>query len=226
MKIEISFILLTLILASCSYCQTTQISSDSELLESALDHRVTHFDLKDATFIEGLAKLSLEPISGLHFGIELALRERPSEAPDRSIQFSLSLENARVRDIVEALCQFDGRYTWSIDGATINIFARETIGKSDYLLNRELEEITLTKITSPDEALTPLAKLLPNEQLGYAGVGADDSYSQSWSAVFNHLTVRQLMNRASEHMGPRGGWIWSGSKEQRFFFFFPHGFHL
>ena len=139
MKTKISLILLLLILGSCSYGQTTQISSDSELSASAVNYRVAHFDLTDSTIVEGMAKLSLEPIAGLHLGIEVALRERFSEGPDRSIRFSLTLEDTRVRDIVETLCQFDGRYTWSIDGSSINVFPLETIGKSAYLLNRELE---------------------------------------------------------------------------------------
>ena len=168
--------------------------------------------------------MGLEPIAGLHFGIEEVLRERFSEVPDRSIRFSLTLENTTVRDIVETLCQFDSRFTWSTDGLSINVFPRETIGNSTYLLNRELEEISPNNIANPYEALTALAKLLPGEQLGYAGIGGGDSYPELWSRVFRHLTVRQLMNRISEHFGPRGGWIWSGSKDQRFFYCFQFGF--
>jgi hypothetical protein len=70
-----------------------------------------------------------------------------------------------VREIVETLCQFDSRYIWSTDGPSINVFPRETIGNSSYLLNRDLEEIRLDKSADPYEALTPLAKLLPGEQL-------------------------------------------------------------
>ena len=67
-------------------------------------------------------------------------------------------------------------------------------------------------------------KLLPGEQLGYAGIGVNNDYPEPWSAVFDHLTVRQLMNRLSEHNGPRGGWIWSGYTGQRFFAYFERGF--
>jgi len=226
MKTTIRLILLLLILSSYSYGQTNQIRNDNDLSISALDHSVAHFELTDSTITEGLSKLSSEPIAGLHLGIEVALRKNFSEPLDRSIRFSVSLENTRVRDIVETLCQFDGRYTWSTDGPSINVYPRDTIGKPAYLLNRELEEIALKNITGPDEALMPLAKLLPGEQLGYAGIGGGSSYPKPWSAVFSHLTVRQLMNRVSEHIGPRGGWIWSGSKDQRFFFCFQYGFQL
>ena len=122
--------------------------------------------------------MGLEPIAGLHLGIEEVLRERFSEVPDRSIRFSLTLENTTVRDIVETLCQFDSRYTWSTDGPSIDVFPRETIGNSSNLLNHGLEEIRLDKIADPHEALTPLAKLLPGEQLGYAGIGGGSSYPE------------------------------------------------
>lgn len=68
-------------------------------------------------------------------------------------------------------------------------------------------------------------KLLPDEQLGVLelGIGMDTPY-QPWSAIFSRLTVRQLMDRVSEHDSPRGGWIWSGSKGQRFFAHFERSF--
>ena len=162
--------------------------------------------------------MGLEPIAGLHLGIEEVLRERFSEVPDRSIRFSLTLENTTVRDIVETLCQFDSRYTWSTDGPSIDVFPRETIGNSSNLLNHGLEEIRLDKIADPHEALTPLAKLLPGEQLGYAGIGGGSSHPEPWSTSFKQLTVRQLMNRISEHIGPRAAGFGAALKTTDSFF--------
>ena len=224
MKMTIRLVLMFLILGHCGYGQTTQTGNENQRSASSPNYRVAHFEVTDSTLIEALSKLSLEPIAGLHLGIEEILRERFSDGLDRSIRFSLTLENTTVTDIVETLCQFDSRYTWSTDGASINVFPRETIGNSSYLLNRDLEEIMLDKIADPSEVLTPLAKLLPGEQLGYAGIGGGSSYPEPWSKSFKQLTVRQLMNRISEHIGQQGGWIWSGSKDDRFFFCFQYGF--
>ncbi len=69
-----------------------------------------------------------------------------------------------------------------------------------------------------------LMKLLPDGQLGYAGIDVNNDYPEPWSTVFSKPTVRQLMNRLSEYDGSRGGWVWNGSKSQRFFAFFEHGF--
>jgi hypothetical protein len=157
-------------------------------------------------------------------GIEEIMRDKISEPTDRSIRFSLSLHDVTVSDIVDTLCQSDRRYTWSTDGSSLNIHPRETLGNSSNLLNRELDSIALKNINGPTDALTPLMKLLPGEQLGYAGIGVNNPYPEPWNAVFNHLAVRQLMNRVAEHSGPRGGWIWSGSRDQRFFSYFHLGF--
>jgi hypothetical protein len=93
-------------------------------------------------------------------------------------------------------------------------------------LNRELDSIALKNIKGPSDALTPLVKLLPGEQFGYRGIGigVNNDYPEPWNAVFHNLTVRQLMNRLSEHNGPRGGWIWNGSRGQRFFAYYERGF--
>jgi len=99
-----------------------------------------------------------------------------------------------------------------VDGSTVNVYPREIVGKSSYLLNREVGTIVLKNINGPTDALTSLMKLLPDEQLGYAGIGVNNDYPEPWNAVFSNLTVRQLMSRLSEHDGPRGGWISSGSR--------------
>jgi hypothetical protein len=111
MKTLIRLLLTFLILSHGGYGQTSQNGNDHEQSGSILNYRVAHFEVTDSTLIEALSKLSLEPIAGLHLGIEEVLRERFSEVPDRSIRFSLTLENSTVRDIVEALCQVDSRYT-------------------------------------------------------------------------------------------------------------------
>jgi hypothetical protein len=225
MKTTIRLIVFLVILSTEGYGQATQIGNDNAQSTSAVNYKVARFDLTDSTLIEGLSNLSSEPIAGLHLGIEEILREKMPDPQDQSVRFSLSLENKTVGDILDTLCQFDSRYTWSTEGPSIDIYPRQIIGNSSYLLNGELEQITLKNILDPYQALTPLARLLPGEQLGYAGVGGDGSYREPWSVAFTRLTVRQLMNRVSEHIGPRGGWIWGGSNDQRFVFFFKFGFN-
>lgn len=194
-------------------------------VNSVLDHKVAVFDLIDATVIDGFSKLSAEPIPGLHLGIEEILRARWSDLPPPSVKFSLKVKNATVRVILDALCERNDRYQWSSDGATINVFPRDSLGDTTSFLNKKILQLELSGVPNSEQALTPLARLLPDEQLGYAGVGGDSSYAQEWTTKFEDVTVRQFINRISEHIGPRGGSILNGSSEQRFFFFFKFGFH-
>jgi hypothetical protein len=214
------------VLTAYNHGQVTSVRTEDFPITPALSNRVAHFDLMDATLIDALSKLSDEPIAGLHLGIEEIIQDKGSEPTNRSVRFSLSLHDVTVRGIIDTLCKSDRRYTWSVDGSSVNVYPRETVGNSSYLLNRGLDSIALKSIKGPSDALTPLMKLLPGEQLGYRGIGIglNNDYPEPWNAVFDNLTVRQLMNRLSEHNGPRGGWIWSGSRGQRFFAYFECGF--
>jgi hypothetical protein len=220
MKMASCLAVLLSLIAANSYGQTNVVVSDGFSTTPALSNKVAHFDVADVTLLDALSKLSFEPIAGLHLGIEEIIRDKGSEPPDRSVRFSLNLHDVAVGDILDTLCKSDDRYTWSTDGSFVNVYPRQIIGNSSYLLNRKVGSIALKNINGPSDALTPLMKLLPGEQLGYAGIGVNNDYPEPWSAVFNNLTVRQLMNRLSEHNGPRGGWVWSGFKGQRFFAYF------
>src|SRR5467141_3984868 len=87
MKMTIRLVLMFLILGHCGYGQTTQIGNENQRSASSPNYRVAHFEVTDSTLIEALSKLSLEPIAGLHLGIEEILRERFSDGLDRSIRF-------------------------------------------------------------------------------------------------------------------------------------------
>ena len=224
MKTAIRLAILLLVLTADNFGQATLVRTEDLPSTPALNTRVAYFELTDVTLIDALSKLSHEPIAGLHLGIEEIIKDNSSEPTDRSIRFSLNLHDVTVRDIIDTLCNSDARYTWSVDGSSVNVYPRETVGTSSYLLNRELHSIALKNINGPSDALTSLMKLLPGEQLGYAGIGVNNAYPEPWNAVFDNLTVRQLMNRLSEHNGSRGGWIWSGSRGQRFFAYFERGF--
>ncbi len=185
---------------------------------------IERFELKEATLLEGVSRLSMEPITGLHVGLEEVLRARLQDPRDRSVQFSVNLSHKTVKDVVEALCRLDRRYTWSMDGESINVYPRSIVGDGGYLLNIKLDAIAVSRIADPQHGLTPLARLLPDQPIGYAQIGGDSDYAETWTASFDHLTVRQFINGLAEHMGPRTAWIWQGGKDSRAFAFFKNGF--
>ena len=186
--------------------------------------RISRFELVDETFMDGVTKLTRLELP-LNLGIERALRRKYSDLPHDEARFSLHLANATVKDVLDSLCAHDGRYTWSTDGDSINIYPRSTVGNGLYFLNRQVARITLNAIPDPDEALTSLDKQLPppREAFGYVQVGGDISYPKPWTVTFEHLTVRQFINRVAEHLGPRSVWIFQGSNDQRFFTFHRGG---
>jgi hypothetical protein len=192
-----------------------------------LEHKIAEFKMNDATFVEAVSELSREPIDGMHLGLEEVLRERVSDQPLPNPRFSLALHQTTVKELLDALCAHDVRYTWSQDGRTINVYPKSTIGDDTYLLNRSLERISVTAISDPGDGLTFLDRQLPppREQLAYGGFGGSSSYDMPWTQTFTQVSVRQFINRLSEHMGAHTCWLFYGSKQERLFTFLKGGFH-
>jgi len=185
-----------------------------------LDRKVERFDLKDGIFRDGIAELTSIPRTDLHIGFEEIIRDKIQDDPStKNPHFSIHLENQTLRTILNALCSSDARYTWSTDGLSINVYPRATVGNSSYFFNRKLESISLTDIPDPGQALTPLSRQLPDEQVGYSQLGGDISYAKPWSVVLEHVTVRQFANRITEHIGARTSWVWQGGIDERMFTF-------
>ena len=142
-----------------------------------------------------------------------------------STHFSLHLQDRSVKEILDALCQADERYTWAQNEASVNIFPRAAKSDPSYLLNLRIDHIAVSDAPDPDQGLTPLSKQFPEQQVGYYGGGGEDSYPELWTTTFEGLTVRQFINKLAEHMGPRTSWIWQGGKDERMFTFLKSGFH-
>ena len=182
-----------------------QQSTDAyETSLSPLHSRVDHFDVEDGILEDGVSELSLKKVPGLHLGLEVVIRENIQDDPRaQSPHFSLHLENPIVGDILDELCVSDMRYTWSEDGATINIYPRATEDDESYLLNLRMDKIEVKNVPDPDQALTPLSKKFPEQQIGYFGPGlGSNTYVKPWTTSFENLTVRQFANRLAEQMGP------------------------
>jgi hypothetical protein len=193
-----------------------------------LDVMVDRFDVTEAILRNGLSELSLKNVEGLHLGFEEIIRDKIQDDPRAlSTHFSLHLQGKTVREILNELCRSDPRYSWSEDGATINVFPRATVGDPSYLLNLTIDKIGISDVPDPNQALTPLSKHFPTQQVGYAGPSlGDNAYAEPWTTAFERLTVRQFINRIAEHMGPRTSWVWQGGKNERMFTFLKGGFHI
>lgn len=227
MRISYSNVVLLLLLCGMSFGQGPY--GEGKNLNPArapLGVKVHRFDVADAILRDGLSELRSKNIEGLHLGFEEIIRSNIHDNPKGlSSHFSLHLEDKTVGEIINLLCKSDSRYTWSEYAASINIYPRITSEDPGYLLNLRIDRLVVDGIPDPDQGLTPLSKLFPGQQVGYFGPGlGDNTYAKPWTATFEHLTVRQFVDRIAEHMGPRTSWIWQGGKDERMFTFVKGSF--
>jgi hypothetical protein len=223
MKRLIASVLLIVLLGFLGTAQTAAENDALPSIQPLLDRRIARFDVEDGILLDGIAELSSKPIE-LHLGFEEIIRgDINNDRRTLNAHFSLHLKDNTTGEILDALCAKDKRYTWSLDGLSINIYP--TGEGPEYLLNLKLGHISLSKLADPDQALTPLSMLLPNEQIGYFGPGlGDNQYAQPWTVAFEQVTVRQFINRLAEHMGPRTVWVWAGGSDERMFTFVKGAF--
>jgi hypothetical protein len=216
------FVLCSVVLSGSAFSAMAQINPREE----PLDAKISSFDLVGQTIYGGLARLMNEPVP-LSFGFESVLKAKFADPEVQDVRFNLALQNKSVREILDGLCSMDVRYTWSQDGATINVYPRETVGTSSYLLNRRLDTWEITDITDVQYGLLAIVQQLPGprEQLAIAQIGGSSSYPNAWTGTFQNITVRQAVNRIAGQLGPRTYWHLSGSREFRSFSFFKIGEH-
>jgi hypothetical protein len=226
MTLQLKCLPLLVAVALLSLRVPPQTTPESALQELDLDHTRVDFTLTNQTLFDGLAALSSKRIP-LALGFEEVLKLKFTDQPPQNPRFSLDLKSKTPAEIVEVLCTMDPRYTWSRDGATINVYPRAVIGDPAYLLNRKLNKLEVMNLPDPDHALLAIIRELPPplEQVSYTGIGGDSSYAAPWTMSFHDLTVRQAINRLAAHMGTRSQWVFYGSRDFRSFAFFKAGFN-
>ena len=196
--------------------------TEFEMRKKVLETRVPRFELHKETLLDGLWKLARGPVPfGFGFEREMKTSLLDPEIPDPLL--TLQIQDKSIRKILDALCDADSRYTWSMDGATVDVFPRTVIADPSYLLNRKLDSFELRNASDVQDGLLAIARQLPPpvEQIAQAQIGGDDSYPpESWTVTLENVTVRQVVNRLAEHCGPCAVWIFGGAKDFRAFGFF------
>jgi hypothetical protein len=187
-----------------------------------LDATVPEFQIDSQTVLDAVWQLARGP-APFSFGFEKVLKKSLADADMPEKRLVLHLKDKTVRQILEALCLADPRFTWSIDRSTINVFPKAIIGDSLYLLNRKLQKFELKNATDVQSGLLAIVRQLPppDEQIAEAQVGGGDPYPAApWTVTYHNLMVRQVLNRIALHGGPCGIWIFSGSTDFRALGFF------
>jgi hypothetical protein len=94
-------------------------------------------------------------------------------------------------------------------------------------LNRKLKRLELKGLTDVQQGLLAIVDQLPppSEQVAIAQIGGAYSYPEEpWTMNYENITVRQAVNRLVVHMGERGSWAFTGSKDFRAFAISIQGF--
>lgn len=196
----------------------TAIGPKSKLMET----RVGKFQLENETLLDGLWKLARGPVP-FGFGFEKVLKTRLSDQDLPEPFLNIQLKDKSFREIFDALCKADPRYTWSDEGNFVNFFPRAITNDPTYLLNRRLPKFELKNATDVQNGLLAIHVQLPppDEQIAQAQVGGDDPYPpEPWTVTLQNVTVRQVVNRLALHGGPYGIWIFGGARDFRSFGFF------
>jgi hypothetical protein len=160
-------------------------------------------------------------------GFEHELKSKQTDPPIQDPRLTLHLKATTVREALDAMCQADGRYTWSTDDTFINVYPIKTVNEASYLMNRRLMKLDLKDLTDIGQGLFAIVNQLPppGEQVAIAQIGGDDSYPpERWTTSYENLTVRQAINRLVRHMGEQGSWAFTGSSDFRAFAFNKRGF--
>jgi hypothetical protein len=210
------------LLLAASACISSQAVVQNLPKEKPLDSRVPEFELNNETLLDGLSKLARGSVP-FGFGFERMLKNRLSDPEISDTPLTLRLQNKSMREILDALCEADPRYTWSVDEGTVDVFPRAIVGDDSYLLNRRLRRFELKNATDVQNGLLAIARQLPPpvEQIAEAQLGGADPYPpEPWSITLEDVTVRQVINKLAAHGGPYGTWIFGGAKDFRAFGFF------
>ena len=217
-----AFLLVTTLSVFSARASAQQQVAEPGLKDKLLKTRVPEFELHNQTLLDGLWKLARGPVP-FAFGFEKVLKSRLSDPDLPDPPLTLRLQDKSMREILDALCQADPRYTWSMDGDMVDFYPRATINDPSYLLNRKLERFELKNATDVQNGLLAIVRQLPPpiEQIAQAQVGGDDPYPpEPWTVTLENLTVRHVVNRLAAHGGPYGIWIFGGSMDFRAFGFF------
>ena len=208
-----SLVSLTLLLTLTALGAKAQTA---DLGKQLLDARVPKFEMQDGTLFGGVARLSAEPTQ-LSFALEYILSAHPHDPPMPEVPFTIKMENRTFREVLDALCSFDGRYTWSLDGTTVNVYPKATVGDGSYLMNRRLLKLELRGVSAAEDAMFAAVAQLPPpfEQIAFAQAGGNTSFPAPWTSTFENLTLRQALNLIARNIAPSGGWVLSGSREFR-----------
>jgi hypothetical protein len=187
-----------------------------------LDLRVPFFEVKNVAMEEALVELKLR------WMIQVCLEKVPKESEDeKEVTVSIKLENATIREILDALVKADPRYYWEVydshlnkSAKLINVLPVGAKGASDSPMTIKVKRAVIKDVT-PNNAINQIdhwipelvKKLHPEGLPGHAfyGIGARVRIFKI-HFEFEDLTVREILNEIALRSGGIS-WVFESVKK-------------
>jgi len=185
--------------------------------------RIPSYEVQDVTMEQALSELQRWRV--VRFGLEKV----PLEEGKEDVRFSVSLRDASVREILEALVKADKRYTWrryegyrpNVPTQTdlINVLPVGGDKDPDNLMNIRAKKAVVNYPGMPHNAISYISYFVPEiarklYQGTIAGSMAGGPFGGNMSVElkieFRDLTVREILNELAL-MTPGLGWVYEVS---------------
>ncbi len=184
---------------------------------SALKQRIDGVALQDESLFDAIARLNEQ--TDVSFALE-TIGNGPSHSP----KFNISFHGKTLEELLILLTSLDPRFQWKADGHTINIVPRSIVGNERYILNLRLETVNIDHARDAGEALGQALRQaidrVAAEGRTEKGVldrmGPTLAFEKPWSVTLHQCTVRQVLNRIAEKLGPAHGWQFSSTPDLGF----------
>jgi hypothetical protein len=215
MSVKLALIFAWTLLFQCSQGRATGSATGIGKVQVS-ERPVRALTLNNASLQEALAVVARE--SGLGIGLEEILKDGLSDPPRPEVRFSAAIPAESLSHVLDDICNRDGRYTWAINGHTINVFPKKVVGDGAYFLNRRIGHLVFDKISDSSTAVFFTMKQLPGplEQIAMMQTGGSMRFPTPLKADLSDVTVREALNRIAEQFGEGHGWTLSGAHRFRF----------
>jgi hypothetical protein len=181
----------------------------------AFQRHVGVVELNDQSIVDGIAMLSGE--AGLAVSVEYPLGATIAGPAPPLRTLVANVGPGTVPEILDRLCAIDPTFAWTRNGKMANVLPRALASDPNYLPNRKIEELTFRGVRGADDAVMQIADWLPGprEQIAILGTGMPLSFAQPWSTTLRNVTVRDVLDRIAQQLGPSYGWQFSGAQDFR-----------
>jgi hypothetical protein len=103
------------------------------------------------------------------------------------------------------------------NGNMVNALPSALAKDPNYVLNRKIDEVTFRDVRQASDAVMNMVGQLPGprEQIAVLQVGVPLNFSEPWSETLKDVTLREVVNKIAQQLGPSYGWQFSGAKDFR-----------